>query len=258
MKNLFKAVLPLLITFFSLPAIAVNNVQDWWWNPAMSGMGINIGQQNATLTVSWYHYTDDGNATFLLVSGQLEGNRLEGPLMRSTGPAPSASFNPSQVKHTAVGTASIEFHTLNNATFSYNYDGKTGSFPIQRFTFKEEIVTGSWLYAGTIKRTNCKSGYYNGQIDDSGTAHISKSSGNNYTMTINSDYGESCQYNFSLDQGGSIMAGSGSLSCSWGWKGILQVTRARTIDDFLLIEYATQITSGESCTETGRLGATRY
>jgi hypothetical protein len=25
---------------------ATNNYQDWWWNPAQSGMGLNVVQQN--------------------------------------------------------------------------------------------------------------------------------------------------------------------------------------------------------------------
>ena len=258
MKNLYKVFFVLFASFSSLPVSAVVNVQDWWWNPAMSGMGINIGQQDATLTVSWYLYSDDGNPTFLLLSGNLQGNRMEGSLTRSTGPAPSASFDPSQVKRTTVGSASIVFDTLNSGTFSYNYEGKTGSFAIQRFTFKEQPIAGSWLYAGTIQRQGCRNSSYNGSDADSGTARLSKVSGNNYTMTINSDYGGSCQYDFALNQGGSIMAGSGTLSCSGAWKGALSITRARAVDDFLLIEYSTQITSGESCKETGRIGATRY
>jgi hypothetical protein len=38
----------LLIAFLFVcgSAHAINNYQDWWWNPTQSGMGLNVGQQN--------------------------------------------------------------------------------------------------------------------------------------------------------------------------------------------------------------------
>ena len=114
---------------------AVNNYQDWWWNPAQSGMGLNVGQQNDSIFVAWFNYGDDTKASFLTMGGVLNGNTLTGTLYRGTGPVPGPNYNPAQVKQTAVGTATLTFNSNNDATLTYSYDNKGGTMALQRFSF---------------------------------------------------------------------------------------------------------------------------
>lgn len=123
--------------------------QDFWWNPAMSGMGWNIGQQNNTVVMAWYHYGVDGKSTFLVMAGNLNGNKVEGTLNRTSGQPPQANYNPANVIQVAVGTASLEFTSSNSAVFTYNYDGRSGSINLERFTFSISNLTG--VYSGAFR-----------------------------------------------------------------------------------------------------------
>ena len=111
--------------------------QDWWWNPAQSGMGINIGQNDDTLVIAWYHFDNKGQATYLMFSGPLAENRLSSTLYRTAGPAPGPGYDRADVHSTAVGTATIDFLSSGEATLSYEYDGQAGSIILQRFLYSE-------------------------------------------------------------------------------------------------------------------------
>ena len=78
--NLIKVLLTFLLCTTGTLSNAANNYQDWWWNPAQSGMGLNVGQQNDSIFVAWFNYGDDTKASFLTMGGVLNGNTLTGTL----------------------------------------------------------------------------------------------------------------------------------------------------------------------------------
>ena len=98
----------ILLAILATTAGATTNYQDWWWNPALSGMGWNIGQQDNTITVAWYLYDSTENPTFLTLAGPLVGNAVEGTLFESFGPPPGPGYNPADVERIDVGTAQLE------------------------------------------------------------------------------------------------------------------------------------------------------
>ena len=117
-------------------ATSVPDYQDWWWNPAQSGMGVNVGQQHDTLVVAWYHFDTDGTGTYLMLSGKVQNGRLEGDLIRTKGPVPGAGFNPAEVRRSVVGTASMVFSSVNEAVLNYQFDNKSGSIQLTRYLFR--------------------------------------------------------------------------------------------------------------------------
>ncbi|HXF80054.1 MAG TPA: hypothetical protein VN598_14385, partial [Usitatibacter sp.] len=58
-----------------------------------------------------------------------------GALFRTTGSPFSATWNPSQLGVTQVGTASFAFSDISNGTFTYTVDGIAGSKAITREGF---------------------------------------------------------------------------------------------------------------------------
>jgi hypothetical protein len=63
-------------------------------------------------------------------------NAYSGALFRTTGPAfDAATFDPSKVVATQVGTASFTFSDANNGTFNYTVNGISQSKPITRQVF---------------------------------------------------------------------------------------------------------------------------
>ncbi|MEO8304302.1 MAG: hypothetical protein ABI724_09280 [Betaproteobacteria bacterium] len=126
-------------TFATLgdPALATN-YQDLWWNASESGWGLNLAQQGNVIVAGWFTFDVDG--TPLWLSGalfQISGTTYAGELIRSTGPAWSATpFDPTVVRRTVAGTASLSFANGNAGTFLSTVNGTTQSKAITRFIFQ--------------------------------------------------------------------------------------------------------------------------
>ncbi len=117
---------------------AATNYQDLWWNPAESGWGINLTQQDNTIFAAWFTYRPDGAPLWLTVTATPQGGSYAGTLFQSSGPAfSSVPFNPANVVKTPVGTASFTFANGNSATFAYTAFGVSQSKVITREIFQE-------------------------------------------------------------------------------------------------------------------------
>ena len=104
------------------------NYQDLWWNaPAgsESGWGINLTHQGDTLFATWFTYAPDGKPWWLAVSAANVAPKVyAGTLYSGTGPPFSSTrFDPSKVRATPVGAATLSFIDGNNALFSYTVNG---------------------------------------------------------------------------------------------------------------------------------------
>ena len=255
--KILYSIFVLYLTLNSLNAQAATDYQDWWWNPALSGMGVNVGQQNNTLVVAWYHFSDDNQPTYLMLSGPLNGNRLSGELIRSHGPAPGPNFDPNAVTRSTVGTASIVFSSATEAVLNYDFEGKTHSLQLQRYTYSEIPTTGQWRFGGQGTISNCSGSWLqNGNFLASGALTTTRNAAGVHTMNVEYDNGDTCVYTYRLTQSGSFMSGSGTYSCATqGISGTLTINQLRVSGDFLTLDYSTQATSGDSCREIGKLGA---
>jgi hypothetical protein len=102
---------------FATPLLAtVANYSDWWWNDQQSGHGLNIGQQNDVLFVSWFMYDETGAGMWLTMTATLVGNVATGNWVRTTGPQLGTTFDPALVIRTTVGTGTLTFASLHEAT----------------------------------------------------------------------------------------------------------------------------------------------
>ena len=109
---------------------------DLWWNPNESGWGIAISHQSGVMFLAWFVYDGNGNPLWLVASDcVVSGSACTGTLYQTTGPAFAATFDPSLVHATAVGTATVDFSDANNATLSYTVNGTTSSKRITRQRF---------------------------------------------------------------------------------------------------------------------------
>jgi hypothetical protein len=112
---------------------------DLWWNPNESGWGLNLIQHpNSIIFAIWYTYDATGRVTWFHVpSGSWTSSMTyTGTLYAVAGPPfSSATFNASQVKRTAVGSATLSFSSAQAGTWSYTIDGVSGSKAISRLPF---------------------------------------------------------------------------------------------------------------------------
>ena len=235
---------------------ATHNYQDWWWNPSQSGMGLNVGQQDATVFVAWFNYGDDTKASFLTMGGVLNGNTLTGALYRGTGPAPGPNYNPAQVKQTAVGTATLTFNSNTDATLSYSYDNKSGSIALQRFSFANPNFDQTWTVIDTYTQTGCANPKMNESVTAAQLVRGQKGSGSNITMTVsNLDNSNMCVANMNFQSAGSKVNAVGKASCEDG--SIVDVLfEDMTIQsDYLTFSYTASGFRGDqlSCLQKGSM-----
>lgn len=254
LSALKRLVFVLLLAATASAHASSGKYQDWWWDPAKSGMGFNIGHQENTLFVMWFLYGDDGKATFLQLAGNLSGDQLSGTLYRTAGPAPGPAYNPAGVSVSAVGSASISFSSSNAAVFTYSFEGKSGSIALQRYTFANIDLTGTRPYAATGTLSSCRSTANNGSYDTAGIFYATRS-GSNYSFTQQSLDGITCNYTLPLSQKGSILSGSGNFTCSGGLAGTIEISDVRKVDDFVNLEYTLRYNTGETCVDRGKLAA---
>jgi Big-like domain-containing protein len=117
------------------------NVQGLWWGSASeSGWGLNLAQQGNIVFATWFTYDAAGNGQWLVMSNGTKtgSNAYAGTLYRTTGPAfDAATFDPSRVVATAVGTASLSFGDANNGTFTATVDGATVTKAITRQVYAQ-------------------------------------------------------------------------------------------------------------------------
>jgi hypothetical protein len=85
---------------------------DLWFNPAESGWGLALAQHGNNIFGVWYAYDTDGQPLwFVLPGGTFSGSTFfSGNLYRTTGPYfGNATFDPTAVRVTPAGTATISF-----------------------------------------------------------------------------------------------------------------------------------------------------
>jgi hypothetical protein len=244
MKRIAAAI---LLAILATTAVATENYQDLWWNPALRGMGFN--------NLIWYQYDSTESPTFLFLSAApLVGNTVEGTLWRSFGPPPGPGYTPADVETTAVGTARLVFQSGYQASFMYNYDNLSGTIGIERFNFGLEDFSGGWEYVATGVISDCTDPSNNEAYTNGG--HLSVSQNGSSLSVTNTDYtGGTCTNNLTLSQRGSYYEGSGTFSCNYGVSGTMTISDARKIDDFFMFEYEAQATNGETCREQSKVAA---
>ena len=227
--------------------------QDWWNNPSLSGMGLNVGQQGENIFVSWYLYDETQSPSFLLLYGDLQDNKiLSAPLRRYYGPEPPA-YDESQWYGEIVGSATITFTSPTTGTFSYQYGDNVGSFEIQRYAFNPVDLTGLYSGAQSIRVSNCGSadGDYSYVNTNFAVTHV----GDDFTLE---NVSEGCIYEGTIKQYGSHFKGSGSLSCADGATGTWSSPDIVSGEFALQLYYSLSLSNAGSladgCQVAGRLG----
>jgi hypothetical protein len=138
-----------LLSMWLLAASAAHalDFNGWWWNPATSGQGVNVGQQGDIMFMAWFTYDETGKGAWLIMSGQLSANNdFSGSLLRTKGPALGTPFNPALVTGSAVGTGTLSFSDLHHASLAWTFDGKSGTLPLVRESYGAGPVDPSGNY----------------------------------------------------------------------------------------------------------------
>ncbi len=128
---------------------SANNYSDMWWNAAESGWGISITQHGSTIFAAWYVYDANGRPLWVVMPGGQwsSSTSFSGDLYTTTGDDPTGTFDPASVVRTRVGSATLDFASLTQATLSYTVNGASGSRPLTREPFGPVAAALSTNYA---------------------------------------------------------------------------------------------------------------
>lgn len=215
----------LLVTLgFAMPASATTfstDFTDLWYNPAESGWGVNLIQQNNIIFATLFVYGSDNQAHWFVASNLqgAGGNTFSGSLFQTTGPAFFQTFNPNAVTTFPVGNMTITFNTVSTGTLSYSVNGTPVTKQIQRQTWAGENLSGNYLGGLTANGTSCGNGATNGPvlIFDTLTVTHSGSQVNARVNFFNSSGTASvCNFSGTYGQTGRLGNVTGSFSCTFG------------------------------------------
>lgn len=179
---------------------------DMWFVPGESGWGFNVIEQGDTLFGTLFVYDSQHNprwysASALTQQGDAADGRVTytGPLYESTGPYFGGAFDPASVTRRAVGQMSFLAAPDGNGTLSYSVDGVQVMKQVQRFAFRKQDFTGSYLGSYAHDRQAMIT------IDDSADFH----------MHLVDEFGGmgTCDFTAPFAQVGSLRTMSGSYTC---------------------------------------------
>jgi lysyl endopeptidase len=120
-------------------ATPTQNYTDLWWDPNQDGWGLNLVQHDSHVVFGvWYTYDGSGKRTWFVFSSGTwtDANTYTATLQSVAGPPQTGgTFDPSLVRRTNVGTATLRFSDRNNGTFSWSVNNQVGTKSITRYAF---------------------------------------------------------------------------------------------------------------------------
>jgi hypothetical protein len=259
MARFLAALLAALSLSFPPLALAANtwgtDLSDMWWIPAESGWGANIAHQGEIVFMTLYVYGSDNRvrwyaATAMRSRGGASAFTFDGTLYEFAGPFFGMGlFDSSNVGVRPVGSANLVFSSTGQGTLNYTVDGIAARKAIQRQTFRENSLAGSYLGVFSTTLSGCPAG--NGGRETIGTAIVSHAANNAIAITTSLNGGGGCNYAGTYVQSGRIGQVVGSISCSDGSRGTFAMNEIEAGYVGLLGWYSASL--GGSCSETGTM-----
>jgi hypothetical protein len=263
MARLLAAFLAFLAVSLSPPSQAANtwgtDFSDMWWIPAESGWGANVAHQREIVFLTLYVYGSDSRirwyaATSMASRGGDNANVFEGSLYEFAGPYYGTDpFNPASVGARQVGTIFLSFQSSTSGTLTYSIDGVLVSKVIQRQTFRDNNMAGTYEASLSNVVSGCFTG--DGPRFSSGITTISHAADNAVFLVTNLNGGTTCNYTGRYAQSGRLGRIDGTLSCSDGQSGTF--TMADIEAGYLGFMGQYSASYGGSCTESGTMAGLR-
>ncbi|HUR60430.1 MAG TPA: hypothetical protein VM029_22095 [Opitutaceae bacterium] len=213
-----------LFTAFCLTAAAALadtpysvDFSDLWFDPAESGWGINLAQQDNVAFATMFVYGPDGrprwysasNMNGVRAAATTPGVAFHGQLVEAMGPAQPGLFDAARVTRRDVGTIAFEPLTDNLADLSYTVDGVIVRKKVQRLTMKGSNASGE--YVGYRSARGC--GTANDPLSNNPASIRILQNPASFTMT-STVLNETCTYVGTPQQQGRISGAKGTFSCS--------------------------------------------
>ena len=208
----FFAFLCLVVATSAHGSVNSSEISDLWYAPGEDGWGLNMVLQNNVAFATFYVYDVNRNPVwFTAVLQYSPGYVFSGDVFADRGPWYGGPYSPPSTERRA-GTARFTLSDLNNAVLTYVIDGVTVTKNMQRLTWTNENLSGTWLFQLSTFSTNCNPSQYNGLLNVNGVISIVQS-GTAVTMSLNGENG-TCTFNGAYSQYGKLGQMAGSYSCT--------------------------------------------
>jgi hypothetical protein len=252
--------LALGLAFCARATTPTTDFSDLWFNPAESGWGVNLIQQNEIIFLTMFVYGPTGQPTWFVgpataYNGSSGGIvSFTGPLFTTTGPYFGAgTFNPSQVTNRQVGFVSFATGQIGSGAISYTVDGVSVTKSIERQTWRNENVGGVYVGGVTGTYAGCgasRNGYFEAPI----TLTVVHDGAGTFTMR-EEGAGYSCNYAGAYTQSGRMGQVQGSATCSDGSTPSFTASEVQGGLQGLTMRLASQYAG--TCSFVGRIGGVR-
>lgn len=220
-----------LAALLAWPSITVastmtSEITDMWWNPDESGWGVNITLQNNIAFLTFYLYDTNRSPVWYSAAAYYQGNVggalvWTGDLYATTGPWFGGSFSPPAVARRKAGTVRFSSSVINQATLTYSVDGVEVTKIVQRTTWANENLSGTYALGFSVRFFSCSPSYLNGRQDEGGYISISHS-GTSFSAQMAAS-GGTCSFAGTYSQFGKLGDVTGAYSCSDGTRGTFHI-----------------------------------
>lgn len=120
-------------------ASPLTGVADMWWGgPTQNGWGIAIHEEFGNLFMVWLTYGSDGNPTWFVMPGGswVDDATYAGSIYRTHGSKwLGTMYDAGKFGVDSGGTYSVRFVDSGHATFTFDFEGRQGTLPLQRQPF---------------------------------------------------------------------------------------------------------------------------
>jgi hypothetical protein len=255
MRQIIATALVALASLASLPSQAMNSFgtdqSDLWFNPNESGWGANLIHQQEVIFMTLFVYGPDNRvrwyvADALRSQGGANLFTFSGPLYEASGPYFGGAFNPAAVAVRQVGTATLNLQ-VELGTLNYTVDGATVTKSIQRQTFRNNNLSGSYIGGVTGTASGCTD---SGTFEGSAVFSVTHS-GSAVTL-VATLAGGSCTYSGTYNQVGRMGRITGTLACTNGSQATFTAIEVEAGYQGFFTRFNANY--GGGCTETGRIG----
>jgi hypothetical protein len=209
--NALCALMP-IISAQALATTSSTDYSDQWFNPAESGWGASVLQQQHVIFVDLFVYGDDDKPTWFVAAGYapVGVDIFVGDLYSTTGPSFSLpTFDPTKVVGQKVGTLTFAAHSSTSATLSYNVGAASVTKEITRQTWATNQISGTYIGGLPGRLSNC--GLMSGRKVESGTIQVAQT---DTQLTIMSDTNvRTCSFTGDYMQFGRMAKSTGTFHC---------------------------------------------
>jgi hypothetical protein len=144
-----------------------------------------------------------------------------GKLYQTNGPWFGGPFNPANGSIRQAGTVTFAVTNLDQAMLTYTIDGVTVSKTLQRQTWANENLTGSYLGGYSFRDANCNPASLNGVEEAGGILNVTQS-GTSIALVLATGTA-TCSFSGAYSQTGKLGEVDGNFNCSTGAQGVFKL-----------------------------------